>query len=303
MKKIILILFTAALALSVSVCGYADDVSKFDCKNYSGFFDADEFVEVNKQISGDYFINEIKSLEPRSAAKYSVNSTSEPLAYKVYDITSIDFLDKLSEGAKVSDLLPESYSWIIPGESTVAKVIADEEKGWTTVGYKIISHRDPDDVVKSNVVKFDVVNSAVERIRLKDRSEITDVVCVQFVGAFTYFVCITLTDKTYLIPFGSRPDFTGLENGALYLPNEAEDILKKYMPEIFEEVDLNADPLEMRIGGAGFEMWNPVEETNAPAESRKAVPLFLLVLICAAVIAGGITAAVLIWDRKSKHKR
>lgn len=303
MKKIISIFLAAALTAAVSVRGYADDMSEFDCKSYSGLFDADEFSEVVKQTSGDYYINEIKSIEPQPLTANGVSDGSEPDAYKIYYITSADFFGKLSEGAKVLELLPESYSWIIPGESTVAKVIADEEKGWRTVGYKTISHRDPDDVVKSDVVKFDEVNSAVERIRLNDPSEITDVVCVNYVGVFTNFVCITLADKTYLIPFGSRPDFTGLENGALYTPDEAETILKQNMPDVFVEADPNADPLEMRYGGGGIEMWDPVEKTDPPAESRKITPLLPLVLISAAVIAGGITAAVLVWNRKSKHKR
>lgn len=296
MKKIISIFLAAALTVAVSFRGYADDLSEFDCRNYSDLFDAKEYAEVISQTGGDYLMREAVSLEGGSS------DIGKAAAYKMYYSIVPDFLGRLSEGADISELVGKDYSWLIPGENIIVKVKLDEEKVWQTVSYSIPYH-DPDGIVKSDVVEFDAVNAAVGGIDIGDPSEIKNILCVQSRVTFTYFICVMLDDETYVIPFGARPDFTGLENGALYSTDEARTIIMQNMPDIFEEVEPTDDPLEMGIGGAGFETWTPVEKTDPPAESRKITPLLPLVLISAAVIAGGITAAVLVWNRKSKHKR
>ncbi len=280
MKKIISLISASVMALIVSVCAYADGTAKFDCKNYSGFYDENEFAEITRDLRGDCI-------------------AEEAVAYKVYTSNVPWFFEKLSEGASVSELVEDEYHWLLPRNNSVAYVEKGEDNKWEAVGSATAPT--DDDTIKSNIVRFDEVNSAINS--LGEPSEAKDIRCVNLPEYHSYFVLVTLSDAIYVVPYSTRPDFTGLENGALYSSDEAMTILKQNMGEVYAEDNPTADPLATPAGGVGYKTLDTADKITASAISRSEVPLLPLVLICAAAIAGGITAAVLIWNRKSKHKR
>ncbi len=291
MKKLFSILIAAGIFISLPASGYADGAKDFDCKNYSDFYDKNELAEVQNQIEGDYFTNEINSLENGVSAGYGVDNSENGSAYKIYEVTSVDFAEKLANNANIMELLPDNYSWIIPGKRTVAKVIFDDkENNWRNAGYTELLPQENNDIVQSNVVQFDKVNSAVENILLKETSEITNIVCVNAVAYFTNFVCIALTDKTYLIPFGSRPDLTGLTNGVLYSPNEVDKILKQTLGVDLDGVNNGGEMLNM-VGGVGV---------NDTAKDKSVFP-FLLIVIIPFVVIAVVIAVFLIGGKRLKH--
>lgn len=302
MKRIISTFLAAALTVIFSICGYAAEPNGFDCKSYSDFFDANEYAEVIEDISGDYLMTEVNALENRSLMTYNAENGAEVTAYKVYDITSVNFIDELSKGTKISGLLPEKYSWLIPGQNTLVNVIFNEENKWETAWFRDETQKIPNSIVQNDVVQFDVVNSAVENLRLNSSSEVTNVVCVDLVAFRTYFVCVEFTDKTYLIPFGSRPDFTGLENGALYSPDEVEALLKQNMSEHFDQTNNTG---EMLYGGFGGLINDPGEVQFGGAEmavENKIITPWLPIIIVPAVLIAAVISIFLIRERSGKRK-
>lgn len=290
MKKIVSTLLAVAMALNFSVCAFADG-AEFDCASYSSLYDADEFAEVTNDLRGDHIAEE--------AVAFNAYNGSEGSAYKVYTSNASWFFEKLSEGVSVSELVDDEYHWLLPRNNSVAYVRKGEDNKWEAVGSATAPT--DDDTIKSNIVRFDEVNAAINS--LEEQSEAKDIRCVNLPEYHSYFVFVTLSDAIYVVPYSTRPDFTGLENGALYTSDEAMAILKQNMGEVYTEGDPNADPMAIPAGGVGYKTLDTADKITASEISRKEAPLLPLVLICAAAIAGGITAAVLIWNRKSKHKQ
>ena len=286
MKKIISAFLFAVMAVSVSVWAYADE-AEYDCKNYSNFFDEKEYAEVIRDLMGDHIAEEAAILEADDAVD-DVKAT----AYKVHTSYATRLFEKLSEGKSVSELVDDEYYWLIPGNNSFAYVEKREEDRWETTG-SAFAPADADDTV----------NTAIESLDLTDQSEIVDIRCVYMPEYHSYFVFVTLSDKTYVIPYSTRPDFSGLENGALYSSAEAETILKQNYGDVYAEEDPNADLAALPAGGVGNVTRDMADEVTVTAISRKEVPLLTIVIVGALLIAGGITLAVLIWNKKSKYKQ
>ena len=58
-----------------------------------------------------------------------------------------------------------------------------------------------------------------------DVNEVTELLCFEAAMYHTNFVYMKMADGEFLIPYGSRPDLTGLENGELYTPQEVSNTL------------------------------------------------------------------------------
>ncbi|MDE7361303.1 MAG: hypothetical protein K2N38_05165 [Oscillospiraceae bacterium] len=281
MKKIMAVVLSAALSMSLTVHGFADDLSETDCRSFTNVFDNGEFDEVMGDVKGDYFANEAGAL-----SAYSARDNSDSRAYKLYRIISANFVKELFEGTDISELISTDYSWMLPTPNSVTKVIRNDEGKWEAIGYGEISPE-----YTGDTILYDKANSAITEFLADSTEEIRDVICIDATALyFTNFVCVTLSSGgVYLIPFGMRPDFTGLTDGKMYSVDEVYTILSDTMGVSFGTVtDNNAG---VQYGGAGI--------ASEPPEQTVPLPV---IIIPAALIAVGI-AAVVIWENKKVGKR
>ena len=58
-----------------------------------------------------------------------------------------------------------------------------------------------------------------------ETNELSELLCFEAAMYHTNFLYMKTADGEYLIPYGSRPDLTDLENGELYTPQEVSEIL------------------------------------------------------------------------------
>ncbi|MDE6728987.1 MAG: hypothetical protein K2J80_13790 [Oscillospiraceae bacterium] len=276
MKKILILVLALILTAAVSVCGFAEGVEKTECRDFSSFFDADELSRVLSDVSGDTFTTETNAKEQQNG-----QSGEENVPYKRYNVTKDDFIYRLADGEKLADMISSEYSWIFPGQYTVAQADMREESKWHMTGYKEYTQEILDEgVVQKDTVDDNAVNAAIAKITSENSVEVEDVICVNTFAYRTDFVCVVTSDKTYLVPFGARPDFTGLENGAVYTPGEASEILLQTTDTI---VDYDPNNGELEIGGFGVKLYRPKKHT-----------INVLVLIFPAV-AAVVTAIIVIF--------
>lgn len=286
MKKTLTLILALVLTAAFSVCGFAEGIEKTGCRDFASFFDADELSRVLSDTGNDTFMNQMEAA-----------GSEETMPYKRYDVTKPDFIYRLADGEKLADMISSEYRWMVPGHNSLAMVVLTEENKWHTIGYgKYMQEILDEGIVQKDIVDDEAVNSAIEDIVSKSSASIEDIICVSSVEYFTDFVCVITADKTYLIPFGGRPDFTGLTNGTAYSPDEATDILLQTVDVIVDEED-NHDENEMQVGGIGVRVHRAKNNTNNP------VNLFVLIFPAAVVAAAIVVFIIVRIKAKSNNAR
>lgn len=287
MKKIFTFLFAMALTAAISVCGFAEDVQNTKCREYPSFFDADELSQVLSDIRDDTFTKAVEETERQNGQNSEVTAP-----YKRYYVTKDDFVYRLAVGEKITDMISSEYSWIIPGQNTIAQVDMNEEKEWHMTEYGEYSQEILNEgIVQKDIVDDNAVDSAIGKILNETSAKIENVICIGQTAYFTDFVCVVTSEKTYLIPFGARPDFTGLANGTLYTPKEAAKILLQTTDQI---VDADYKEEGFQVGGFGIKF----------RETKKSLVNFFIVFfpVAAAVAAAIIVVIVVLTKKRRKSK-
>lgn len=303
MKKIISAL-SAVLALTVISTNAFADSNPITCKDFPDFCDTNEFSQVIEQNANNFYM---KDIGYTGAVPASENVTLSE--YKEYSV-SFKFLEGLSKGTPIEELLPDDYAWMIPSGNSLAKAVL-KDGAWKVIGY---SYATPEQIANNEAdddsIRIDKINSAIETIT-SNGSVIKDVVCVKVVGYFSTFVCI-VSDETYLIPFCSRPDFTGLINGKLYSASDVYETLLHTMgngesshnAEIINGRDLSEltdeEFMMLEFGGGGSVKQNVVQDVEIQQNAE--IPFLPIILIPAAAIAITITILLLVWNRRKAPK-
>ena len=95
----------------------------------------------------------------------------------------------------------------------------------------------------------------------------------------TTFMYIRSGEQEFLIPYGPRPDFTGLENGKLYPIEDAADILEATSPQqVYSSDD------ESIYGGGGASPESPVSLADGNSTLLIAGGIILAALLIGSVI-------------------
>lgn len=274
MKKSLAIILVMLLTMAISVCGFAEGVEKTGCREYTSFFDADELSRVLDDIKDDTFTVETNDKEQQNG-----QSGEESLPYKDYYVTKEDFIYRLVDGENLTDMISSEYSWVFPGKYTVSYANIREENKWHMTEYVEYTQEILDEgIVQKDTVDDNAVNAAIAGIS----AEVEDVICVSAAAYKTDFVCIVTSEKTYLVPFGKRPDFTGLTNGTVYSPEEASEILLQTTDEIVYE---NPNEGELLVGGFGIRLYRP---------KNNKVNLFIVFFPIAAAAAAAIVVFIIV---------
>lgn len=229
LTSIILIFSILVFGFSTSIITiFADSVYNGSETKY--LYDADEIKEVLKTIEGD---NALKaSSDTEASSKLNINE-QDASPYKLYTVSPDDFAHLSDEKDKVSKVTDGKYKWVIPDGERVIKVGLDGDK-WKMLGYSTSSdNQEQAEIVQSQSVKaiLSEKQNSVESKVVSENDLTTEYVCFEVPQYHTYFVGAFSKNNYYVIPFGNRPDLTGLENGKQYSIEKANEILTAHFKE------------------------------------------------------------------------
>lgn len=215
MKKLrmaILVTFIVIL-YSIPVCAGMDMIS-----------DADEWEMIKEVVRESGFFDGVEMGNNGTTSNYEElgDSATANQSYKLYLLLTPDFINYLADGYTVEKLLTDEYVWIVPSDSNKQVRVAKKDSEWKVVGYSTPS----------------ALNSVTDMIQVAEARDLAQTIsanealkkmqCFEAPMYHTNFVLLTLEDGyEQLIPYGSRPDLTGLENGKVYSVAEVCDILGK----------------------------------------------------------------------------
>lgn len=253
-------------------------------KSYAALYDEEEYGEVLKAIEQSDTSGEI----PKNF--YAASRDANTVKYKIYKLSQPDIIVQLNNGKTIADCLSTEYLWTVETPGKLFSVVRDNNE-WRTVGYQYLDDEKSRDGVIDTAV-FERNDIAFPQTKSAQNSEILFFNAPMY---FTNFIYYTLNGTEYLIPYGSRPDLTLLENGKVYTAQEAADILT-------ESFHLNEKRNPNENGGPGGVISSDEERTtdsapnNDPANNtafKIAVPVF-------AVTAAAVILIVIIKSRKRK---
>ncbi len=215
MKKFSCLTVGALLCLALTVPASAVDT---DVSSYDDFFDAAEYKEVQEAILNTDILYEngvLSDVQTRSDAGSQLGDS-----YKLHTLDQIDLVAALQEGASLSEIISDDYVWIISTPDNEAIRVDEVDGEWTVLGYSTPASAN----ATTDLIQMDTVNEEVSTFS-EGTNGLTELLCFEATMYHTNFVYMKTADGEFLIPYGSRPDLTGLENGELYTPQEVSEIL------------------------------------------------------------------------------
>lgn len=248
MKKISI--FFISLLLSTL---YAPVVSATACedisyKSNSFIYDESEFSEVKKAILENTELSKNKIVSDQLKDKISEQFINP---YKLYTITDPEFLSELNDSASFSELIGNTYSWIIPTkDNNIIKVKNNNDK-WEVLGYST-----PTDLTtsESDIIQFDKIDTKITTSAKNKSNPLEKAVCFEIPYYHTNFIYLSESNNHYLIPYSSRPDLTGLQNGKIYRITEVSKILNSTFP-VGTDNDKNGGGIANQIENESNKTW------------------------------------------------
>jgi len=156
-----------------------------------------------------------------STINLDTNELDAAKAFKVFRFKRHDIVQGYQESGSLVDLVSDEYTWVLPLNDVGIKIVIikdPENNNWrisgvnnTLTGLKKVS---PD-------IEYDLAKMANE-IPLEQIDYLSFVKADMY---FTEFILLANDDGEYVIPYGTGPDLTGLENGKVYDAKTAINIL------------------------------------------------------------------------------
>lgn len=233
MKKISIIIVLCFVFFNC-ICLTVFSQSDTEYSEFESLFNSQEYELIDDVINdSNLFGGEI----PNNAATYSINETTDNTAYKLYSFSADDLIDAYNNGNSISNYLPENYDWIVEKSGSFVKVVLKNGE-WQAVGYTTY----PQDSNQTDVIDTADFEQKLSTLQSENNDKTVDVAFFKIAQIYTSFAYISAGEKEYLIPYGSRPDFTGLENGKLYTVAEVAE--KVIAASAENDIDT-----EMNVGG------------------------------------------------------
>ena len=199
MKKVLSIILSVVLLSVGSVIGASAESGK-TYHDFSAIYSSSEADVVRADVAGS-----------------ALTDGSPADCYKVHSMTPAEFRALASGRAQYADMSDndENLRWYI---FTAGGNIAQAQKSngkWTVTGSTVDGKAASDGALTPSVLNEHL--SAMP----------SDAFCIDVPEYHTSFIVFSANDEAHVLPFGSRPDLTGLENGKEYTAREAADILSK----------------------------------------------------------------------------
>lgn len=272
-KRIILLpAVMLMLTVFITAVGAAGDAYK----SVYGDTGTDEYSAVVSAVKGNSSLPDNVSL--MSDSQFESNTC------KLYRFDKIDMAAYYETNGSLKGIFKDTGLWAVytPNGNTVK--VENKNGVCAVLGYSMA----PGGVSDKSVISKSGVVKALEN---DTRSILPDE--LKFVEAEQYnsnFVYIRSGNDEYLIPYSSRPEICGLENGRLY---KAVEVVKAYKENYsFNTGDGNAD------GGMGAVIGNA--QAQEP-DNNSSFNIWLVLIPVIVILTGGI-AAVTVFKVKAKPR-
>lgn len=234
----------ACIIFSVSVFAAETDIESFKT-----VFDTSEFSEIEEAVKSDQLLIKDKIVDKDSAVLFG---SSEITAYKLYSIRTSDFIDAMLVETNGRDIISDDYVWVVATpENQIIRVAKNDQNEWRVLGYKEFDDKE----AQTDIVQESKLNSDIE-----SRFDGNVQYCVFFEVSMynTTFAYIEVEGEHYYIPFGSRPDLTGLENGKFYSSTEVGSILNKMFPDVYRSEENSGSRMNVSRESQSNEKTRPI---------------------------------------------
>ena len=261
MKKVFTTFFVSIILLTFGAfyVSAISSQSEMIYKSSPAIYNESEFAEVEKAISNDSILKKNNVATSLQKSK-SAEQVEQP--YKLYTINDPMFLSKLSDSKAVNKILQNDYEWIVPTDENTTIRVDKIDNQWEVIGYSEAVETNTDRIDFKKVEAKTSVSSNIKNAELKKS------VCFEIPNYHTEFVYLSDSKNNYLIPFSSRPDLTGLNNGQLYTVEKAQKILESHFGTENVKPDENG-------GGAGVIS----QEQNTKNDNRSTYIIIAISLI------------------------
>lgn len=206
MRKLIHLLFAVSLLLYFSTVIVSAETAAY--KNFQNVYEEAEFQAVMDTVENDPFIQEANVL----GAALEDGAAVQPMnPYKLYAMPAVDFKNFTGNERDITGNDSDNYLWVLPVSNGNVIRVQSIENNWQVIGYSTPSETASD----------------TDIIALASLPETMDgsLLCFEIPEYHTSFVYCATADGVRLIPYGSRPDLTGLANGKSYSISEVQKIL------------------------------------------------------------------------------
>lgn len=186
--------------------------------------DIEEWEEIKSIVYGDNQLLHDMNLNTSEVVitgdeNNDINKAEQ--GYKLYSLTSSDFISEVQMGKTLGELISSEYVWIVPTTDNQKIRVIQKNKEWTISGYSA-----PSSVVAiTDIVDLSVIDND-QKNNLFGEMNVERVQCFEAPLYHTNFIYYLTNQGEFLIPYGSRPDLTGLENGCIYSVHQVCEILK-----------------------------------------------------------------------------
>lgn len=255
------------------------------------FASAESFKSYDTLYNEEEYSKVLSAIEQFDASQdipqkfYAESYDADTAKYKIYKLSQPDMVVQLNNGKSVSDCLSTEYSWTVEAPGKLF-VVVEEQGEWRVAGYQYLE----DEQSKAGIIDTAVLER--NDIALNKSAQDAEILFFEAPLYFTNFVYYTSNETEYLIPYGSRPDLTLLENGKVYTAKEVADILT----ESFNLNELN-DP-NGNGGGAGAYIAEESTTDDALNNSAKNSTALKIVIPVVAVIAIAVILIIIVKRRK-----
>ncbi len=231
-KKIVIMIVLSIFCLSCSgISVFANDDT--DYRELESLFNGEECDLINDIIdNSSLFEGGIAA----NTNTYSINNSSDNTVYKQYSLYADELITADANGEKLSNYLSDTYCWIVEKSGCFVKVVFKDGQ-WEAIGYATYTQDSDTDIIDTSEFeqKLSILQSKNEGVDI-------DTAFFNIAAYKTSFAYISAGENEYLIPYGSRPDFTGMENGKVYTVAQ----IASKLTALSEGNDVNSD---MNAGG------------------------------------------------------
>lgn len=214
--KILTIVLIILISSFTTVLVFASDDEEM---NQKMLYDQTEYELVKDAIIDEFYEFE----KAKIAEGQEISNASIQYGYKLYSLETPDFINEISKGSDLKDLISSDYVWVLSSSTDTTVKVNNNEDKWTVIGFKTPVRGKTDD----DLIDFNQILALLEEVKINSEVSKDSVLCFEASMYHTSFVYIPTSKKVFLIPYGSRPDLTGLENGKLYDVQEVAEILDK----------------------------------------------------------------------------
>lgn len=216
---VIMLVLLSLLSCSFTVKATGNSISHF-------IYDNIEYSEILSSINNDVFL------------KYRDVDWQNETAYKLYQLTFAD-LQNYNNIESITDYISSfNYQWRVVNNSGETIHIAKIEDTWNVLGYS-----SPSDLSNKAEISFNKIQNVIDNNTLSEQEE-KSMILFEIPDCHTSILMFTKNGDCIFVPFGSRPDLTGLSNEKQYSYQEIISTLQKNIDETNEPIDSNGGMLQ-----------------------------------------------------------